>query len=127
MSPKQDKLRDPDRARHMLKAARLIVSFTQGKTFQDFLTDELVQSTIERQFEILGEARSHVSMATQASWPSINWKQLKGFRNLLAHKYFRTDYAQVWNIATNLLPGLLSTLEDLFTDLDQQFGPDAHV
>lgn len=127
MSPKYDRPRDPDRARHMLKAAQLIISFTQGRTFQDFLTDKLLQSAIERQFEILGEASSHVSAATQALWPSVSWKQMKGFRNLLAHEYFRTDYAQVWSIATSLLPGLLPTLEDLFTDLDQQFGPDASV
>ncbi len=127
MSPKQDRPRDPDRARHMLKAARLIISFTQGKTFQDFLTDELLQSGIERQFEILGEASSHISTSTQALWPSVDWKQIKNFRNLLAHEYFRTDYAQVWSIATNLLPSLLPTLEALFADLDQQFGPDASV
>jgi len=111
----------------MLKAARLIASFTQGRNFQDFLTDELLQSAIERQFEILGESSSHVSTDTQALWPSVNWKQIKSFRNLLAHEYFRTDYVQVWNIATNLLPSLLPTLEDLFADLDQRFGPDAHV
>lgn len=127
MSPKPNRLRDPDRARHMLKAARLIASFTQGRNFQDFLTDELLQSAIERQFEILGESSSHVSTDTQALWPSVNWKQIKSFRNLLAHEYFRTDYVQVWNIATNLLPSLLPTLEDLFADLDQRFGPDAHV
>ncbi len=127
MSPKQDRPRDPDRARHMLKAARLIVSFTQGHTFQDFLADELLQSCIERQFEILGEASSHSSGATQALRPSVHWKQIKSFRNLLADESFRTDYAQVWSIATNLLPGLVPTLEDLFADLDQQFGPDASV
>lgn len=127
MSPKKDRPRDPDRARHMLKAAQLVVAFTQGHSFQDFLANELLQSGIERQFEILGESSSHISVATQKLWPSIEWKQLKNFRNLLAHEYFRTDYAQVWNIATNMLPGLLPTLEDLFADLDQQFGPDANV
>lgn len=51
--------------------------------------------------------------------------RIKNFRNLLAHEYFRTDYAEVWNIARNMLPDLLSTLEDLFTELDREFGPDA--
>ncbi|MGI4738446.1 MAG: HepT-like ribonuclease domain-containing protein [Janthinobacterium lividum] len=127
MSPQKDRPRDPDHARHRLKAARLVVSLTQGRTFQNFLADELLQSGIERQFEILGEASSHISIATQALWPSVEWKQLKNFCNLLAHEYFRTDYAQVWNIATNMLPNSLPTLEALFIDLDQQFGPDARV
>lgn len=53
--------------------------------------------------------------------------RIKSFRNLLAHEYFRTDYAEVWNVVQNLLPALLPTLEQLFTDLDRQFGPDTNV
>ena len=127
MSPKKDRPRDPDRARHMLEAAKFILAFTTGRTFQELLTDALFRSAVERQFEILGEASSHISSATQAQWPSIEWVRIKNFRNLLAHEYFRTDYAEVWNVAQNLLPALLPTLEQLFTDLDRQFGPDANV
>lgn len=125
MSPKKDRQRDPDRARHMVEAAKLIIAFTEGRHFQDLLTDILLRSAVERQFEILGEASSHVSPATQVLWPSIEWVRIKNFRNLLAHEYFRTDYAEVWNIARNMLPNLLPTLEDLFASLDQEFGPDA--
>ena len=127
MSPKKDRPRDPDRARHMLEAAKFILAFTTGRTFQELLTDALFRSAVERQFEILGEASSHISSATQAQWPSIEWVRIKNFRNLLAHEYFRTDYAEVWNVAQNLLPALLPTLEQRFTDLDRQFGPDANV
>ena len=87
----------------------------------------MLRSAVERQFEILGEASSHVSSATQQLWPSIEWKLIKNFRNLLAHEYFRTEYTEVWNVAQNLLPALLPTLEDLFADLDRQFGPDDGV
>ena len=111
----------------MVEAAKLILAFTAGRTFQDLLTDVLFRSAVERQFEILGEASSHISGTTQAQWPSIEWVRIKNFRNLLAHEYFRTDYAEVWNVAQNLLPALLPTLEDLFADLDRQFGPDARV
>ncbi|NML66720.1 DUF86 domain-containing protein [Hymenobacter sp. RP-2-7] len=127
MSPRKNRPRDPDRARHMVEAAKLIIAFTNGRTFQDFLNDNLLRSAVERQFEILGEAGSHISASTQVLWPSIDWISIKNFRNLLAHEYFRTDYPQVWHIATALLPGLLPTLEALFADLDQQFGPDASV
>ncbi|RZK35343.1 MAG: DUF86 domain-containing protein [Hymenobacter sp.] len=127
MSPKKSRPRDPDRARHMVEAAKLIVDFTTNRTLQDFLQDKLLNSAVERQFEILGEAGSPISADTQALWPSIDWISIKNFRNLLAHEYFRTDYPQVWHIATNLLPSLLPTLEALFTSLNQQFGPDARV
>lgn len=119
--------RDPDRAHHMVEAAKLIIEFTAGRTFQDLLTDALFRSAVERQFEILGEASSNISLATQALWPSIEWVRMKNFRNLLAHEYFRTNYTEMWSIAHTLLPGLLPTLEDLFTELDREFGPDAGV
>ena len=127
MSPKRDRPRDPDRARHMVEAAKFVLAFTTGRTFQNLLTDALFRSAVERQFEILGEANSHISSATQAQLPTIEWVRIKNFRNLLAHEYFRTEYAEVWNVAQNLLPALLSTLEQPFAELDRQFGPDAHV
>lgn len=127
MNTSKKRPRDPDRVRHMRDAAQLIIDFTTGRSFQDFVSDALLRSAVERQFEILGEAGSHVSTATQALWPSIDWVSIKNFRNLLAHEYFRTDYAQVWHIVSNLVPALLPTLEALFIELDQQFGPDANV
>ena len=127
MNPKKARPRDPDRARHMVEAAKLILSFIAGRTFQDLLKDALFRSAVERQFEILGEASPHISSTTKAQWPSIEWVRIKNFRNLLAHDYFRTDYVEVWNVAQNLLPALLPTLEELFADLDRQFGPDAGV
>jgi uncharacterized protein with HEPN domain len=37
-------------------AADLLLRFSRGKTFADFTADPLLQSAIERQFEIIGEA-----------------------------------------------------------------------
>jgi len=112
---------------HMLQATRNMELFLRGKTFADFVSDLLLQSGVERQFEILGEAASQVSADTQRLWPGINWQGTKDFRNLIAHEYFRVDLAKVWEVAQHTLPGLLIVLEELFADLDQQFGPDASV
>lgn len=127
MSAKKGRPRDPERVLHMLQATRNIELFLRGKTFADFVSDLLLQSGVERQFEILGEAASQVSADTQRLWPSINWQGTKDFRNLIAHEYFRVDLAKVWEVAQHTLPGLLIVLEELFADLDQQFGPDASV
>jgi uncharacterized protein with HEPN domain len=35
-----------------------IVQFTTGRTFDDYLTDEMLSAAIERQSEIIGEALS---------------------------------------------------------------------
>lgn len=125
MSLNKQRPRDPDRARHMVEAAKLIVDFTTGRTFQELIMDLLLRSAVERQFEIMGEASSHISKITQVLWPSIDWVKIKIFRNLLAHEYFRTNYTEVWHIARDVPPGLIPILEDLFTKLNREFGPDA--
>ena len=125
-SPKQ-RPRDPDRVRHMLEAARAMGRYTTGRTLADFLTDDLLQSAVERQFEILGEAASHVSSAIQVAWPTIDWWEAKNFRNLISHEYFRVDYTTVWYASQVVIPAMQPLLEALFADLDQQFGPDASV
>ncbi|RZK21693.1 MAG: DUF86 domain-containing protein [Hymenobacter sp.] len=127
MSTPKGRPRDPERVRHMLEAATWIVNFTSQHKFDDLLNDKLFQSAVERQFEILGEAASPVAPATQQQWPAINWKGIRAFRNIIAHEYFRTDYIEVWHVAHHIVPPLLPLLTQLFTDLDQQFGPDASV
>ena len=127
MKPNKGRPRDPERVLHMLQAARHIEQFLHGKNFSDLISDLLLQSGVERQFEILGEAASYVSVETQVLWPSINWQGTKDFRNLIAHEYFRVDLAKIWQVSQDIIPGLRLILEDLFTDLDRQFGPDASV
>lgn len=127
MKANKGRPRDPERVLHMLQAARNIELFLREKTFADLATDLLLQSGVERQFEILGEAASHVSTETQRLWPSINWLGTKDFCNLIAHEYFRVDLAKLWEISQHAIPGLRIVLEDLFADLDRQFGPDANV
>ena len=92
----------------------------------DLIFDKLLQSGMERQSETLGEAATHVSAETQTLWTRINWQVTKGFRTLIAHKYLCIDLAKLWQVSQDIIPGLQLVLEDLFTDLDCQFGPDAN-
>ncbi|OGX82680.1 hypothetical protein BEN47_04555 [Hymenobacter lapidarius] len=109
----------------MVQAATLISEFVAGRTFENLLHDKLFQSAVERQFEILGEACTHVSKVTKQQWPTIDWQGVKDFRNVIAHEYFRTDYAELWYIAHHVVPPLLLMLREVFESLDREFGPDA--
>lgn len=127
MKANKGRPRDPERVLHMLTAARHIEAFLHGRTFADFTTDVLLQSGVERQFEILGEAASHVSAETQQLWPNVDWQEAKSFRNLITREYFRVDLGKIWQVAQQIIPCLRLVLENVFADLDQQFGPDARV
>jgi uncharacterized protein with HEPN domain len=43
-----------------LLAARAIQDFAQDKTFEEFCSDDLLSSAIERKFEIIGEALNRI-------------------------------------------------------------------
>ena len=110
-------------ARYMVEAAKFVPAFTTGRTFQDLLVDVLFRPAVGRQSEILEEVSSPISSATQAEWPSIEWVRIKKFHNLLMHQYFRTDYAEMWDVAQNLL----LTQKQLFAGFNRQFSPDTGV
>jgi uncharacterized protein with HEPN domain len=53
---------------------------------------------VVRCFEVIGEASAMVSNETKTANPSIEWREIKDFRNKLIHDYFGVDYETVWQI-----------------------------
>ena len=62
-------------------------------------------------FEIIGEAASRLAPDTQAQFPSLPFRAMRGMRNIIAHDYGEVDLELVWKTATADLPVLIETLE----------------
>lgn len=105
--------RDGVRLQHMVGAMRLIEQFCQGRSFNEFEKDELFQSAVVRQFEVLGEASNGISEKIKLECPDIPWRQMQRFRNFLIHEYFRIDSAQVWETIQYELPKVKSQIEKI--------------
>ena len=71
------------------------------------------------QIQIIGEAVSNISELLKSQYPDIEWKQIKGTRNIIAHEYFGIDYEIVWEIAKNGLPELKEKIRFLLNQLPQ--------
>ena len=56
-----------------------------------FLKDELVQNTVIRQVQIIGEASKNLSKELKRKYKHIPWKEIVGMRNILVHKYFNIE------------------------------------
>ena len=48
---------------------------------------------------------------TQARFPSLPFRAMRGMRNIIAHDYGEVDLELVWKTATADLPVLIETLE----------------
>lgn len=78
----------------------------------DFEGSVLVQSAVERQLEIVGEALSQLSKfdsATTAKIPEL--PRIIGLRNQLVHAYSKIDTHIIWTLVRDKLPGLKSELQ----------------
>jgi uncharacterized protein with HEPN domain len=101
------------RLRHMLEAAQIARSLSEGESRASLETDLKLQLALTRTIEIIGEAVANVSDETRTAYPSVPWKNMVGMRNILIHKYFNVDLDTLWSTVTNDLEPLIKTLESI--------------
>ncbi|MFZ1897304.1 DUF86 domain-containing protein [Methanoregula sp.] len=86
------------------EATGKIRDYTEGMTYHEFLKDQKTQDAVIRNFEIIGEATKNLPDDLKERYPAIAWKQVAGFRDIIAHGYFRIDFEVLWGIVTERLP-----------------------
>lgn len=99
--------RDRQSLLDILQCANLIEQYLQGKTPNDLETDQILQDAIVRRLEIVGEAARRLSDNAREEMDRINWSEIIGMRNIIAHQYDRLDLDFVWQAATHSLPQLI--------------------
>ncbi|HWB53123.1 MAG TPA: HepT-like ribonuclease domain-containing protein [Tepidisphaeraceae bacterium] len=100
MQPESPKLLEDVRC-----AAQYIVRVTRGKTFSDYISDELLAPAVERHFEIIGEALNRPRKTDPQLLDHIDdHAQIIAFRNVLIHGYDAIDPRRVWYAIENSLP-----------------------
>jgi uncharacterized protein with HEPN domain len=104
----------------MREAARDIVGWVHGVTYEHFCSNEMLHSAVERKLEVLGEAAGCVSTEVQLAHPEIPWKDIKGVRVILAHKYADIELGIIWEAATNELPDILPKIERLMSSFEEE-------
>lgn len=97
----------------ILIAARKIRRFSQEMTFEQFQSNELAQSGIIREFQVIGEAARMITDSTQETYGEIDWRAIAGMRNRLVHEYFAIRLDVVWKAIQEDIPPLIAQLEPL--------------
>lgn len=101
----------------ILEAIEKIQRYISNLTFEEFANNPMVIDAVARNFEIIGEASSHVPEDIQVKYPKVPWFQMKAMRNIMAHEYFRIDLSIVWETARVDLPELLLPIQKILSEL----------
>lgn len=114
----REPLKDRERLEHMLQAIRRILRYTNGKTFQDLVDDDMMYYAVVKNIEIIGEAANMLTADFQASHSETPWKMVKGMRNYIVHEYFQIDSVVVWDVVTNELVILKKQINQYLAETD---------
>ena len=100
----------------MLLAIDRISRYTEGKTFQELVDNDMMYYAVVKNIEIIGEAAYMLTESFQASHPETPWKMIKGMRNYIVHEYFQIDNVVVWDVITSELPSLRDQINNYLTE-----------
>ncbi|HLL80249.1 MAG TPA: HepT-like ribonuclease domain-containing protein [Ktedonobacteraceae bacterium] len=92
-----------------------LFSTDQGKTL--FYQDELVQTWVVRQMEIIGEAARAIPQDFKELHPEIPWRQIVAMRNIIAHIYFDINADRIWAVVVDDLPVLKTQVDAVLRDM----------
>lgn len=74
-----------------------IQDFTERLDEEAFTADRKTQLAVIRAFEVLGEIIKRVPQDILDTQKLIDWRAIKGFRDILIHQYDNIDLKIVWD------------------------------
>jgi uncharacterized protein with HEPN domain len=101
------------------RATALIEQFTANVTAEQYAASDLLQSAVERQFEIAAEALNRLlKLSPDLAARITDYRRIIDFRNLLNHGYDLIDQAIVWGVVQKNVPILRREVESLLVSLE---------
>ncbi|MCG2712762.1 MAG: DUF86 domain-containing protein [Candidatus Omnitrophica bacterium] len=96
------------------QAIEQIETFLKDKTCEHFTNESILQSAVERQFEIIGEALYRIRKIDESYLSKIaDAQKIIGFRNVIIHGYDIVDSKIVWDAVKFNLPKLKTEINNL--------------
>jgi len=106
--------------RHIIDAFLQIERYTNGFTYEEFLSNSLLQDAVIRQLEVMGEAARNLSADLQNEYPAIPWRQMISLRNRMIHAYFNVNLQIIWEIIQGDIPNLKQDMMRVLETLNQK-------
>ncbi|MGE5398506.1 MAG: DUF86 domain-containing protein [Chitinophagales bacterium] len=103
--------------RDIVDSIENIQRYIGDMSFDDFVVNKMAVDAVIRNFEIIGEAASHVPDTIKGLYPEVPWLEMKGLRNIVAHEYFGVDLRIIWTTVHQSLPSLLLSVLQIIDEL----------
>ena len=104
----------------ILNSIKSIEEFSKNLDKDKFSKNNLRQSAIIRQLEIIGEAVKNIPDNFREEHPEVPWKKIAGLRDIIIHTYFNIDLDVTWNIIKKDIPDLKEKIMKIRTELEDE-------
>jgi uncharacterized protein with HEPN domain len=79
-----------------------------------------VQDAVIRNLQTLAESSQRLYSKIKGTEPEMPWRELAGFRNVIAHGYLGVDLEAVWMVVEQDLPALTEAVNRMAERLGPQ-------
>ena len=81
--------------------------------YENYLSKKFVRYGCDTCIFQIGELTKHLSEEFKNEHSEIEWRKIKGLRNIYAHEYEKIDFEQIWKILTEDIPDLKEKLQKI--------------
>ena len=93
--------------------ANRILDYTMGKSFDEFIENQMLLDAVVRNLEVIGEATKNIPNDIRQKYPQVEWRKIAGLRDIVIHGYFGIDYEILWDIIQNKIPDLVVKIQEV--------------
>jgi uncharacterized protein with HEPN domain len=97
--------RDKEALERIVECLRAIDAYV-SRTGDEWPVDDMAVDAIAKRIEEIGEVAKRLSPEALATMPDVNWRGVKGIREVIAHSYDSVDVDVLEGIVGDNLPGL---------------------
>jgi len=80
-------------------------------SYERFIMNEEKMDAVIFNLEQIGETVKKLSKEYKKEHPEVDWLNIAGLRNLIAHEYEEVDYRLIYTTAINYINELLKVIE----------------